>query len=160
MKQVSYILLFAFLPIGLFAQESDSPQPEPYFTALIVGNIDTSLAWYTKNLGYELLNQVDLKERGLRMANLRSGEGWIELIEIKDAVSPQELQNDASKKTRFIGIFKFGFLVNDLDQWVKRLTDSGVEFSGNIVEDSNNGMRMIIIRDPDGNRVQLFEKKS
>ncbi len=106
------------------------------------------------------MNQVELKERGLRMANLKSGKGWIELIEFKDAVSQEELQKDAAKKTRLIGIFKFGFIVTDLSQWIKRLSDSGVKFNGDIVKDPNIAMRMIILKDPDGNRVQLFEKKS
>lgn len=159
MKSFFYIMMFLLLPLTVFSQDETVSDPVPYFTALIVSNIETSLTWYTENLGYEMVSRVDLEERGLRMANLKSDKGWIELIEMSKAVSVDELQEKTAKKIRMIGIFKFGFLVNNLDQWMNQLKASGVEFNGDIVKDPQTGMRMIIVKDPDGNRVQLFEEK-
>ena len=56
------------------------------------------------------------------------------------------------------GFFKIGFLVDEFDAWVNRLREAEVEIHGRVVTDKNLGKRMLIIKDPDGNRIQLFEK--
>jgi len=35
--------------------------------------------------------------------------------------------------------------------------ESKVDFNGGVVEDPVSGKKMVIILDPDGNRIQLFE---
>ncbi|MGH1364640.1 MAG: VOC family protein [Calditrichia bacterium] len=158
MKSFVTVLMLLLIPFTLFSQDDPISDPEPYFTAMIVSNIDTTLEWYTNNLGFEMVSRVDLEERGLRMANLKCGKAWIELIELKGAVSPGELMVETPKKIRIIGLFKIGYLVAELDQWVTRLKNAGVEFNGDVVKDQHSGRRMVIVKDPDGNRVQLFEK--
>ena len=59
---------------------------------------------------------------------------------------------------RIIGLFKIGFVVTDFEKWVDHLIDKEVDFCGNIVTDDNTEKRMVIITDPDGNRIQIFEK--
>ena len=59
---------------------------------------------------------------------------------------------------RVTGFFKIGFLVTEFDMWIDHLTNEKVDFYGNIVTDDTTGKRMAIITDPDGNRIQIFEK--
>ena len=59
---------------------------------------------------------------------------------------------------RVTGFFKIGFLVTEFDMWIDHLTNEKVDFYGNIVTDHTSGKRMAIITDPDGNRIQIFEK--
>ena len=42
----------------------------------------------------------------------------------------------------------------------RRLRLLCIEFHGQVVHDANSGKKMVIIRDPDGNRIQFFEKKT
>lgn len=56
------------------------------------------------------------------------------------------------------GIFKIGFSVTDFNSWMTHFENSKVNFRGSAVEDPNSGKRMIILLDPDGNRIQIFEK--
>jgi predicted enzyme related to lactoylglutathione lyase len=40
---------------------------------------------------------------------------------------------------------------------VSHFEETGTEFNGQVVKDKNSGKRMVVIFDPDGNRIQLFE---
>lgn len=95
---------------------------------------------------------------GFKQANLKRGNSQIELIELKSAISTKDVVPNFTNKTRLQGIFKIGFSITDFDEWMDHLQSKELVAPGNIVEDPVSGKRMIIIRDPDGNRVQLFEK--
>ena len=158
MKQ-TLILIVAIGWMNLsFAQSEKLSDPSPYFAAIIVSNMDTSLQWYQEKLGFKVLNQVNMTDRGFRQANLQRGKALIELIELSAALHPKEILKSKSKKTRIGGFFKFGFTVKQFDKWLSHLQSCGAEFNGKVVVDKNSGKRMVIINDPDGNRIQLFEK--
>lgn len=158
MKQV-FILLYLFLvPLINFGQEKSLPNPEAYFSAIIVNDIETSIVWYSSNFGFKVLNKIDSEERGFKQANLKCGNMLIELIELDSSLSPTSLLENYPKKTKIDGFFKFGFLVSEFDNWIENLKQSNVVFSGTVVTDDLTGKKMIILLDPDGNRIQLFEK--
>lgn len=141
-----------------FSQSDSLPDPEAYFSAIIVNDIESSITWYSNNLGLKLLNKVDSEERGFKQANLKRGNVLIELIELKSSLSQKTLLESHPKKTKIEGFFKFGFRVSEFDKWVAALKKSKVEFYGDVVTDDLSGRRMLIINDPDGNRIQIFEK--
>ena len=151
-------LLLLWLSTFYVSSAQSLSVPQAYFSALIVENMDSSLNWYTNILQFEVVNQVDLKERGLRQANLSNGETWIELIELSGAIGKAELQESLPPNPRLQGFFKFGFRVNDFDLWKDHFIKHQLIGSSAIVKDPNMGKRMFIIKDPDGNRIQFFEK--
>ncbi len=120
--------------------------------------MDSSLVWYQQTLGYEILNNRQFPEMGFKQANLKKGTSMLELIELKSAISPSEVVPNYNSKTKVIGLFKFGFQVEDFDQWVTFLRLKQVQFNGDVVKDEITGKRMVIVLDPDRNRVQLFER--
>ena len=138
------------------AQIVENDPPDASFTAIIVKDIDQSLKWYSEVFGLETANRTDLEERGFSQANLRSADLWIELIELGSAVDPSSLV-DNSGRTRFTGFFKFGVQVSDFDSWWTHLQKLEVTINGSVVT-SEEGKRMVIILDPDGNRIQIFER--
>lgn len=129
-----------------------------YFNAIIVSNMDSSLVWYQQTLGYEILNSKQFPEMGFKQANLKKENASIELIELNSAIDPKELIPNYHSKTKVLGLFKLGFQVDDFDLWIKYLEINQVNFNGRIVTDEITGKRMVIILDPDGNRIQLFER--
>lgn len=156
-----HLLLTISLLLTQFAVQSQAtslPAPKPYFSAIIVSDIDTSIDWYSENFGLEIVNKVENSEHGFKQANLKRGATWLELIELDNARSQAELVADLPPKTRIEGYFKFGFTVSEFDNWIKFLTEAEVDLYGSVVQDSNSGKRMIIVLDPDGNRIQLFEE--
>ncbi|MEZ4991203.1 MAG: VOC family protein [Saprospiraceae bacterium] len=149
--------LLLLIPVVALSQREKLPAPIPYFNSIIVTDIDTTIHWYETILGFELINRTDNEERGFRQANLQGGNCLIELIQLKNAMSPEALMADQPANTRLTGYFKFGFKVTDFEAWMEYLENTGTEFQGSVVTDPTSGKRMMIIRDPDGNRVQLFE---
>ena len=154
---VLWLLLIATISPG-FSQSHSLSAPEPVFTAVIVKDLDTSIRWYTTILGLDLDNKSEVPERGLGQANLSGENMKLELIALDAAVAPQELQKQGANPLLLHGYFKIGFHIPGFDEWMKFLREANVEFQGEVVNDPNSGKRMVIIRDPDGNRIQLFEK--
>ncbi|MCB0534708.1 MAG: VOC family protein [Lewinellaceae bacterium] len=157
---IKYILLALglWLPLPGTAQTADSlPDPEAFFTAIIVRDIDSSIAWYTENLGFTLIDRAENAAIGFQQANLKRGAVLLELLELQAAIYPEDILAEAPPKTRIAGLFKFGFRMAEFDRWLAFLEQSGVDFLGTVVADPVSGRRMVLIKDPDGNRIQLFE---
>lgn len=158
MKTIYLILILTLTFASTTAQTESLPDPEAYFSAIIVNNIDESITWYSSIMGFEVLNKVVLEERGISQANLKRGAVLLELIELKSAVNAGDVLKTYSKKTKIKGFFKFGLLVSEFDAWIDFLEKSNVVFNGSVVTDPQSGKKMVVIKDPDGNRIQLFEK--
>ena len=158
MKKLFVILTISSLPFLSYAQENKLSDPEAYFSALIVSNIENSLTWYTDNIGFEILNKKEYREAGFKQANMKRGNVLIELIELSTAISAKNVILNYDQRTRITGFFKIGFLISDFDKWIRHLTKLKVEFHGTVVTQHESEKRMVIIKDPDGNRIQLFEK--
>ena len=99
-----------------------------------------------------------MPEYGFEQTNLTNGAMNLELIQLQSAVSPNEAIPNYSAKTRLQGIFKIGLQVQQFDKWMAHLQKLEVRFHGGVVTDPISAKRMVIILDPDGNRIQLFEK--
>ncbi|MBO6524105.1 MAG: VOC family protein [Balneolaceae bacterium] len=50
-----------------------------------------------------------------------------------------------------------GFKIQNFDSWVKYLREKQVSFRGDVVNDPISGKKMVVVLDPDGNRIQFFE---
>ncbi|WP_420581018.1 VOC family protein [Reichenbachiella sp.] len=156
MKALLCILLL--LPLSIQAQFIPPKNLSPYFNAIIVNELDSSLVWYQQVLGFEVLNSKEFPEMGFKQANLKKGTSSLELIELNSAISLKETIPNYNSKTKTIGLFKFGFQVEDFDQWLAYLESTQATIHGRVVNDELTNKRMVIILDPDGNRIQLFER--
>ena len=110
-RQLFKLILIAFFPIALTAQESIFPEAPGYFSALIVTDIDSSIAWYKNTFGLTVRNHDKVADMGFAQANLRRGDMWVELIELNSSINPKDVVEDFSGRTKMIGIFKSGFFV-------------------------------------------------
>lgn len=152
-----YVVLLLFLPNLLLAQKDESPELRASFFAIIVEDMDSSLLWYQEKMGFSLLNNTDLPQRSLRQANLQKNLIHLELIELGSAIKPSEALPDFSPKSKLTGFFKVGFSVPNFDEWLRHLDEVKIEWQGKVVRDPKSKKRMLIIQDPDGNRLQFFE---
>ena len=158
MKKIFLLFIFVIGSSFCHSQLNSLPKPEAHFSAIIVTNIETSINWYATSFGFKVLNKVTSNERGFKQANLKCGTTLIELIELKTSLSPTELLKKHPKKTRIDGFFKFGFLVSEFEKWMIHLKQIKVDFHGTVVIDPISKKKMVLVKDPDGNRIQLFEK--
>ena len=156
---LALLLILCCSPVhGVSAQEEKLPKPEPYFAALIVSDLEISNTWYQSTLGFEVITTKAMPEYGFEQTNLTNGAMNLELIQLQSAVSPNEAIPNYSAKTRLQGIFKIGLQVQQFDKWMVHLQKLEVRFHGDVVTDPVSAKRMVIILDPDGNRIQLFER--
>ncbi|MCD2258135.1 VOC family protein [Psychroserpens luteolus] len=157
MRKLIVVLSLILMSVTSHAQQEDIPELKAHFSAIIVTEIDSSIVWYTKMLGFEIINKREFAEAGFKQSNLKRGTILLELIELDSALEPKKVIANYSSKTRMTGLFKIGFLVSDFDRLIQHLKENNAKFHGNIVVDEKTGKRMVIIKDPDENRIQLFE---
>jgi catechol 2,3-dioxygenase-like lactoylglutathione lyase family enzyme len=113
----------------------------------MVDDVDDSVAFYTKVLGFEVLTNfapafADVKRGNLRL--LLSGPKSSAGRPMPDGAQPGPG-----------GWNRIHFLVDDLAAEVDRLSGAGAQFRNEIVE--GPGGKQILLEDPSGNVVELFE---
>ena len=154
---LTYYLLFAALP--MFGQlAADTPPPtraeapwvdsmtDRQYFAVRVADMDRSVAWYQRALGLEVLDDTSAEDGRWRIVNLTRDGLAVELIQDR---------RDRAAEGRVRGLSKVGFEVQDLEPIADRVAASGEE-RPRILDFDKHSLRLLQVRDPDGNVVQLF----
>ena len=118
-------------------------------TRIRVSNLDKSIDWYCKHLGFSLLNRSDKSPAGNQIANLElpGNEHTFELTwsEDYDLKVPEDLMHIA-------------IAVPDLIDFCDKLEKNGIEiWPEGWREKFSGGRKMAFIDDPDGYEVELLE---
>ena len=113
----------------------------------MVDDVEASIAWYTKQLGFALLSSAapafaDVKRGSLRL--LLSGKTSSAGRPMPDGTKPAPG-----------GWNRIELVVEDIEKEVARLRAAGVRFRNDIVR--GPGGAQILIVDPSGNLVELFQ---
>ena len=154
MKSKLIVALFIISANTVSGQQSTPFQVDPYFSALIVKNIDSSVTWYQSVLG---LNAKFLSNtpQGIRVAILESPKIVLEVIENTSWFDPKELLKGKPADSRIQGYFKIGFRVTAMDSFIDHLKKLNISIPRIYKDDS--GKRNFLVEDPDKNLVQFFE---
>ena len=130
----------------LVAPMPSAAEAKGSYFAIVVTDIQTSLAWYESVLGLEVSARVSESGR-YEIVNLRGAGLFIELIKLEAATDrPDNVIN---------GPFKVGMLVSDLNEFTAQLPDSIAE--PEVISDTRNELLLIQLRDPDDNTIQVVE---
>jgi catechol 2,3-dioxygenase-like lactoylglutathione lyase family enzyme len=122
--------------------------PDPMVNVrYMVDDVDAAIVWYTKHLDFELISSAapafaDVKRGSLRL--LLSGP--------KSSAGRPMTDGEQPKPG---GWNRIHFVVDDLNAEVARLQGAGVTFRTEIVR--GPGCSQILLQDPSGNLVELFE---
>lgn len=113
----------------------------------MVTDVEAAVEWYTRHLGFSVLNNfapafADVRRGALRL--LLSGPKSSAGRPMSDGEQPQPG-----------GWNRMHFIVEDLAAEVTRLQDAGVQFRNEIV--TGPGGSQILMIDPSGNLVELFQ---
>lgn len=116
----------------------------------MVEDVEAAVEWYTRHLGFSLLNNfapafADIKRGSLRL--LLSGPKSSAGRPMPDGEQPQPG-----------GWNRIHFIVDDLAAEVARLRDAGVQFRNDIF--TGPGGSQILLIDPSGNLIELFQPAS
>jgi catechol 2,3-dioxygenase-like lactoylglutathione lyase family enzyme len=123
------------------------PNDETVNIRYMVDDVDESIAFYTKLLGFEVLTSAAPAFADAKRGNLR-------LLISGPKSSAGRPMPDGTKPGPG-GWNRIHFIVDDIDAEVTRLRDAGGTFRNDIVE--GPGGKQILLEDPSGNVVELFE---
>jgi catechol 2,3-dioxygenase-like lactoylglutathione lyase family enzyme len=123
------------------------PTDETVNVRYMVDDVDESIAFYTEQLGFTLLTRVAPAFADVERGNLR-------LLLAGPTSSAGRPMPDGEKPGPG-GWNRIHFLVEDLEDEVARLRGAGVPFRNDIVV--GPGGKQILLLDPSGNVVELFE---
>jgi catechol 2,3-dioxygenase-like lactoylglutathione lyase family enzyme len=139
------------------AQQIFGPVAKPLHLGISVTNLETSIEWYSKYLGFTLTKQVDLAEN-LHIAILEYQGFGVELIELqeseKNALAGKEILTQHSIQ----GIVHFAFEVADVDATANVLRKTGVTFACEPTSLPELSVRYFHIYDCDGNLLEFGQR--
>ncbi len=113
----------------------------------LVDDVEDAVAFYTTHLGFEVLNDFAPAFADVARGNLRL------LLSGPTSSAGRPMADGATPGPG--GWNRLHLLVDDLDAEVARLRSSGAPFRNDVVE--GPGGRQVLLLDPSGNVVELFE---
>jgi catechol 2,3-dioxygenase-like lactoylglutathione lyase family enzyme len=126
------------------------PNDEMVAVRYMVDDVDESVTFYTKILGFELLSN-----NAPAMANVRRGN--LRLLLAGPTSSAGQPMPDGTKPGPG-GWNRIHFVVDDIEAEVNRLRDDGAQFRNEIFEGPAG--KQILLLDPSGNVVELFQPRA
>jgi catechol 2,3-dioxygenase-like lactoylglutathione lyase family enzyme len=113
----------------------------------MVDDVDESIAFFTKYLGFELLTSASPAFADVKRGNLRL------LLAGPQSSAGRPMPDGRTPGPG--GWNRIHFVVDDIDAEVARLRDAGATFRNDIV--TGPGGKQILLEDPSGNVVELFQ---
>ena len=127
-----------------------APVPELIHTCYRVFEIDRSVAFY-EALGMEEMRRMPIGDDATNVFMGLPGDGArLELTYNHDQSEPYEIGT---------GYGHIALTVDDMEEALAELADSGIEPEKPPYTVREGGSRLCFVRDPDGYRIELIEKK-
>jgi catechol 2,3-dioxygenase-like lactoylglutathione lyase family enzyme len=126
------------------------PNDEMVAVRYMVDDVDESVTFYTKILGFELLSN-----NAPAMANVKRGN--LRLLLAGPTSSAGQPMPDGTKPGPG-GWNRIHFVVDDIEAEVSRLRDDGAQFRNEILEGPAG--KQVLLLDPSGNVVELFQPRA
>ncbi len=133
-------------------------KPSASFCALMVPDAAESARWYEENLGFSKIRTLEQPNGQSRIIMLEQSGAMLEIIQVRDSFAFEA--TETKPRDRLQGIIKFGFLVDKdvFNRVHRKLEETKASFVGGEFTDDGLKMRSFIVRDHDGNMVQLFAR--
>jgi len=92
-----------------------APEYQPYFSAVVVKDFDTSAAWYQSVFGLKVKTEMNDPNQAYKIKILESSNYLLEILELKGSLKRDELLKGKPNGTELQGQFKIGFNVSNVD---------------------------------------------
>jgi len=113
----------------------------------MVDDVDAAIAWYTKHLGFTVLSNAAPAFADVTLGSLR--------LLLSGPASSAGRPLPDGERPHAGGWNRIHLIVDDLPAEVMRLRAAGVQFRNDVV--TGPGGSQILLRDPSGNVVELFQ---
>ncbi len=128
--------------------------------AFTVSDIEKTIHWYETTLGFKVLSRTTFPSIGAQVAFLQLADIRLEVLQAKDGFRLDEMFADAPNHLLPIGNKTLVLQVNDLHGATVELEEKGVTFAWKEVDLTSHGDFSTMIRDNDGNFINIFQKES
>jgi methylmalonyl-CoA/ethylmalonyl-CoA epimerase len=158
--QALLAVIFAAFAISAAAEDAGVGfEITHHHTGISVPNLEESIAWYKKMLGFEVVSRMGggSGNNGMLVALIKRGNSHIELFQVPGAKPLPEYRRDPSSDLRVHGLSQMAFQVSDVQAAVKELKAKGAEIAMGPVDSS--GVVFAFIRDNAGNCFELIQFK-
>jgi catechol 2,3-dioxygenase-like lactoylglutathione lyase family enzyme len=131
------------------------PSVQHFMMGMSVADIDKMTAWYSDMLGFKVTKDLAMGQGGGKLRFLENGNERIEMVYAPGS-KPGE-QKPLPPAATIQGYVQLTMEVPDLDAARAALTAKGAAPSA-ITPIASLGIRVIFMRDPEGNIVELVQK--
>lgn len=135
--------------------KTDDLRLRPHHCGISVADLEASIDWYSRMLGFALEKRVEVKGLPAKIAFIKSGDFMIELFEIPGAAPLPEDRKHPNRDIMTHGTKHLAYQVNDTKQLVEFLKTQGVEVALDVQIIDNTVMAFI--RDNTGNLIELIQ---
>jgi catechol 2,3-dioxygenase-like lactoylglutathione lyase family enzyme len=161
---LALLLVAAYSGAGVLMAEEQNNKTGFDFSfhhiAISVANLDESIAWYEKMLGFEEIARMNqgatISE--MTIGHIRRGNCYIELFQVAGSKPLPEYRRDPNADLRVQGLKHFGLQVDNLKAALTELKAKGVEVAMEPID--TTGVAFAFIRDNSGNAFELIEYKN
>ena len=154
MKYLFSILLLA-LSFQIKAQEKlEADELKLVKVDMIVRDVLQSAKWYVKHLDFKV------KKANVREYAIIENRGFIiHMTKAKRVVTASQIKMPP-KKERINGFYELGFLCEDLDSLIFQYEGRPINIVKDKGLDLHHNTNTVVLADPDGNRVKIFQTKA
>jgi catechol 2,3-dioxygenase-like lactoylglutathione lyase family enzyme len=127
--------------------------------AIVAKDFDQIVRWYQRHFGFTVAKQWTVPEMlpGARMCYLKKGALFLEVIGDGEKAGQHIVAEGPLQDYQITGIRHFAFEVDDVDAAIARLSDAGVPVFFAPMDFPVIGLRAALVRDPEGNTVELIQ---
>ena len=138
-----------------FFDEGATPTPAPWLFMVTVDSLEGAISWYTENIGFT--HHQTLGEEGNQRAILARNNYVLELFEPAHVVKAADIPTD----TTVLGVKKIAFAVEEVPRLAAQFEERPVEITMPLspAKDITWATQTMIVKDPEGNWIQVFDSK-
>jgi len=127
----------------------------PHHVGISVADLDESIAWYERALGFKLEAVVGVPEDDGRVAMLEQHGFRVELFELPGAAPLPPARREPPSDLRTHGVKHLAYRVSDIEAWQERLRALGADIVWDVRV--HEDVMVLFVRDNTGNLVELVE---
>ena len=128
---------------------------KPLHVGISVSNMEASVEWYRKNLGFEKKQDDYAPPLKARVCFIEKDGFELELFQYDDPKPIPEERKTPNTDLQTIGTKHVAFLTDDMQALKKGFVENGVDIAHEVTLEGN---AVMFVRDPDGVLIEFIQK--
>ncbi len=129
-----------------------------YNASMSVSNLDETMQWYERVLGFGMKSRVKLDLNGAEIAMIEHNGDWIEFLHVPGQQKYAPLYQTPPRNLEVLGAKNMTFWVDDLKLASQELKAKGVKFIWEATYWKELDITSAMIQDNEGNFISLYQR--